>query len=90
MEREQFDKNAFDDTKVFFVNANKKNADKENIAYEMAIAAVMLRFNTGVTLFKQDIDGTFKPIVVKTIKSLNKKGKEVFTYTIDCSTQLIP
>ena len=33
-------------------------------AYEMANAAVLRQFNTGITLFKKNASGFFKPIVI--------------------------
>lgn len=56
----------------------KGNPNKNNLAYEMAMAAVLNQFNTGVTLSK-DNTGKFKPIIVKTTPNPNKPRKKIYT-----------
>ncbi len=56
------------------------DSTKLNYAYEMAMAAVLNQFNVGVTLHKKDVNGNFKPIVVKTtVPNPNKPMKKVYT-----------
>ncbi|MEQ1554984.1 MAG: hypothetical protein ABL929_12435 [Ferruginibacter sp.] len=57
----------------------KGNPNKNNLAYEMAMAAVLNQFNTGVTLSKKDNTGKFKPIIVKTTPNPNKPRKKIYT-----------
>lgn len=73
-------KDAFDyyQNKVFYNNANRYN-----LAYEMAMAAVLNQFNTGVTLFKKNSNGNFKPIVVYTTTPDASKPKKK-KYFQDC------
>jgi len=67
-------KNYFE-TKIF-----KSNPNKDNLAYEMAMAAVLNEYNAGLTLDKKDANGNFKPIVVNTtIPNPNKPKKKVYT-----------
>lgn len=66
-----------------FFQLYKKNPRQENLAYEMATAAVLSEFNTGVTLYKKDAMGNFKPLVVKTTTP-NPRKPETKTYTQDC------
>ncbi|MEZ5034641.1 MAG: hypothetical protein R2796_06605 [Chitinophagaceae bacterium] len=73
----------FDEAKKYFRKEYKNNTNKENLAYEMAMAAVLNSFNTGITLHKKDSNGNFKPIVVKTvIPNPNKPKKK--QYVQDC------
>jgi hypothetical protein len=55
---------------------------KKNFAYEMAMAAVLKQFNTGVTLNKKNVSGNFKPIVVNTAPDPRKPRRTI--YTQDC------
>lgn len=55
---------------------------KKNYAYEMAMAAVLKQFKTGVSLNKKDEAGNFKPIVVNTITHPEKPKKKF--YIKDC------
>ena len=75
---------AFKDAEDYFkTKVFKSNPNKNNLAYEMAMAAVLKQFNTGVTLHKKDASGNFKPLVVNTtIPDPNKPKKKV--YTQDC------
>jgi len=62
------------------------NPNSTNLAYEMAMAAVLKQYDAGVTLSKKDTNGNFKPIVVNTTviprQGLFKPEKTV--YTQDC------
>lgn len=72
------DASDFYSTKIF-----KGNPNKLNLAYEMAMAAVLNQYNVGVTLNKKDASGNFKPLVVKTtIPNPNKPNKR--EYSQDC------
>jgi hypothetical protein len=53
--------------------------NQTNLAYEMAMAAVLTQFNTGVTLNKRDAAGNFKPIVVTTSTDPNNPKKTIYT-----------
>jgi len=53
--------------------------NKIDIAYEMAMSAVLLQFNTGVMLSKKDATGHFKPIIVKTERDPRKPKRIVYT-----------
>lgn len=79
---------AFKECRLHFERQYKKDPNQIHLAYEMALSAVLLRFNSGVTLLKQDASGAFKPIVIKTNKTINKRGKEELTYTIDCLQEI--
>ncbi|HQV07348.1 MAG TPA: hypothetical protein PKW62_11330, partial [Chitinophagaceae bacterium] len=70
----------FDKAKKYFENGD---TSKTNYAYEMAMAAVLNSFNSGITLHKKDSNGNFKPILVKTvIPNPNKPKKKI--YVQDC------
>ncbi|MFZ4770081.1 MAG: hypothetical protein ACOYLO_07850 [Ferruginibacter sp.] len=57
----------------------KGNPNHTNLAYEMAMAAVLNQFNTGITLSKKDATGNFKPIVVKTAPDPQKPKRIIYT-----------
>ncbi len=62
------------------------NPNQINLAYEMAMATTLN--NTGVTLFKQDTNGNFKPIVVNRTSTIKGSGifkRTVATYTQTCN-----
>lgn len=49
----------------------------------MAMAALLKQFNTGISLYKKDANGNFKPVVVSiSTPNPNKPKKKV--YTIGC------
>jgi hypothetical protein len=58
------------------------DSTKRNYAYEMAMAAVLKQYKTGISLNKKDASGNFKPIVVNTITHPEKPKKKF--YTRDC------
>jgi hypothetical protein len=67
-----------------FENKYKGNSNKENLAYEMAMSAVLTQFNSGVTLNKKDpATGKFKPLIVKTVIPDPSKPKKK-EYIQDC------
>lgn len=74
---------AFEAAQNHFLEVYKNNAKRRDLAYEMAMAAVLNQFNTGVTLSKKDASGHFKPIVVKKVIPNPNKPKKV-TYVQDC------
>lgn len=63
-------------------NVYKGNPNKTNLSYQMAMAAVLKQFNTGVTLNKKNTSGNFKPIVVNTVPDPRKPRRTI--YTQDC------
>jgi uncharacterized membrane protein YgcG len=65
-------------TKVF-----KNNPNKNNLAFEMAMSAVLKQFNTGITLFKKNTSGKFEPLIVTTSTPDPTKPKKK-VYTQDC------
>lgn len=69
-----------------FRDKYNSNPNKENLAYEMAMAAALKQYDAGVTLSKKDTSGNFKPIVVNTTviprQGIFKPEKTV--YTQDC------
>ena len=73
---------AFDKAKNNFEDRYKGNPNAKNLAYEMAMAAVLNQYNAGVTLNKKDASGNFKPIVVKASPDPKKPKKTI--YTQDC------
>lgn len=66
----------------YFEDKYDSNPNKVNLAYEMAMAAVLSKFNIGVALNKQNVDGKFIPVVVNGIVDPNKPKKII--YTQDC------
>ena len=76
---------AFEDAKKVF-EKKYKNYDttkQRNLSYEMAMAAVLKQYNTGITLNKKDSSGHFQPLIVNTATpDPNKPKKKV--YTQDC------
>ena len=74
---------AFKAAQDYYDKIYKGNPNKINLAYEMAMAAVIKQFNIGITLSKRDATGNFKPLVVTTIiPDPNKPKKKV--YQQDC------
>lgn len=78
---------AFENAYGYYFDKVYKSRDattKRNLSYEMAMAAVLNSFNTGITLHKKDpATGKFKPIVIKTvIPNPNKPRKK--EYVQDC------
>jgi hypothetical protein len=72
---------ALENAKKYFEKIYKGNANKINLAYEMALSAVLNQFNSGITLSKKDSTGHFAPIVVRTGTRLQNPKKII--YTID-------
>lgn len=67
---------AFKDAKTHFLKKFKNEINKENLAYEMAMAAVLTQFRSGVTLHKKNSNGNFKPLMVNTVILDPSKPKE--------------
>ena len=58
---------AFRKVRTYYENKYDGNYNRDNLAYEMAMAAVLSEYNTGIALHKKDPGtGNFKPLVVKT------------------------
>jgi hypothetical protein len=74
---------AFKEAWLYYKNIYKNNPNKNNLAYEMAMAAVLEEFKTGITLNKKDANGNFNPIVVITSTPNPNKPKQK-VYTEDC------
>ncbi|MFT3910928.1 MAG: hypothetical protein QM737_16030 [Ferruginibacter sp.] len=68
---------AFDKAKIYFERLYKGNPNQTNLAYEMAMAAVLNQFNTGITLNKKD-GSHFRPIIVKTTHDPQKPKKIIY------------
>ena len=63
---------------------NYDTTTQRNLAYEMAMAAVLSEYYTGITLHKKDpATGKFKPLVVKTATPNPNKPKKK-EYTQEC------
>jgi hypothetical protein len=74
---------AFEMATRYFEQKLINDPNKDNLAYEMAMAAVLKEYNTGITLNKRDAAGNFQPIIVNTtIPNPAKPKKKV--YTQDC------
>ncbi len=69
---------AFKAATLYYEKIYKGSPNQANLAYEMAMSAVLNQFNTGVTLSKQDTTGKFKPIIVKTAPNPNKPRKKIY------------
>jgi hypothetical protein len=78
---------AFDAAFEHFKTENKTDPNKNNLAYEMAMATVINQFNTGVTLCKRDAtSGKFVPLVVRTEIQTSSNGRRAKTvYIRDCN-----
>jgi hypothetical protein len=70
---------AFKLAQVYFENVYKDHPNKIHLAYEMAMAAVLNQFNSGITLNKQNAAGNFTPIIVKTTPDPRKPKKTIYT-----------
>jgi uncharacterized membrane protein YgcG len=73
---------AYNKAYEYFLEKYKGDANQKNLAYEMAMAAVLKQFNTGFTVNKKDAAGNFKPIVVNTTQDPRKPKRTI--YTQDC------
>lgn len=74
---------AFDIATNYFLEKFNGVANQKDLAYEMAMAAVLNQFNIGITLSKRDNSGHFKPIMVKKA-ILNPNNPKKITYIQDC------
>ena len=71
---------AFSQAYNYFVkNIYKGQFNAENLAYEMAMSAVMTEFKTGITLYKRNDQKKYYPIVVKSENDPFSLGKKVYT-----------
>lgn len=76
---------AFNDAQEYYRGVYKSydTTTRRNLAYEMAMSAVLKQFNSGITLHKRDSTGHFQPLIVNTTTpNPNKPKKKV--YTQDC------
>jgi hypothetical protein len=74
---------AYEYLKENYENSGMVDSIARNKSYEMAMSAVLKKFNTGVTLNKADLNGNFKPIIVNTVTpDPNRPRKK--TYTQEC------
>lgn len=77
---------AFEKARIHYEkNVYINNPDAKNLAYEMAMSAVLEQFNSGVTIFKKNANDIFEPLVVNTT-IIPKQGRkpEQRIYTQDC------
>jgi hypothetical protein len=70
---------AFEKATKYFRDKYEGHPNKKNLAYEMAMSAVLTEFGVGVTLNKRDAAGNFKPIIVTTSTDPNKPKKTIYT-----------
>lgn len=73
---------AFKKAMQYYEDKYKDNPNSTHLAYEMAMAAVLKHFGTGITLNKKDATGKFKPIIVKMTPNPRKPKK--IDYTQEC------
>ncbi len=69
---------AFKDAFDYHEAKYKGELNKRNLAYEMAMAAVLKEFNVGVTLNKKDASGNFEPLIVNTMTDPQKPKKKIY------------
>jgi hypothetical protein len=69
----------FKSAEKYFLALYKNETNKANLAYEMAMAAVLTKFNTGVTLNKMDANGKFKPLIVSITTDPHKPKRKIYT-----------
>jgi len=83
-EKSEADK-LFSDATEFYRRQFKKISNNKNLVYENAMAAVLAKFETGVTLMKLDAeDNAFSPIIRQVNTSTNNRGKTVTTFSNPC------
>jgi hypothetical protein len=70
---------SFKEATKYFFDKYDGNPNQENLAYEMAMAAVLSKFNTGITLNKQDVSGNFKPIIVTQVTDPKKHKRTIYS-----------
>jgi len=58
------------------------NPNRINLAYEMSMAAVLSKYNAGVTLHKKDASGKFQPLVVNVTPDPRRPRRTI--YKQDC------
>ena len=73
---------AFEDARNYFRKLYTNSPNKENLAYEKAMAVVLKEYNTGVTLNKKDATGHFIPIIIRKTTDPRKPKRSI--YTQDC------
>ncbi|MEC5172346.1 hypothetical protein [Chryseobacterium nepalense] len=62
-----------------------KQSKTEDEAFALAHAYVLQKYNTGMTISKQDSSGNFKPIFVKETKNPTDPNKANYEQTQDCN-----
>lgn len=72
----------YDSINKYFLDVYRGNVNQDNLAYEMAMGAVLTQYHLGVTLNKKDANGNFKPIVVRASKDPKKPKRTI--YIPDC------
>lgn len=73
---------AFNAATQYYQKLDNNESNVNNLAYEMAMSAMLSSYNTGVTLMKQDKStGNFQPIMQNVSKSLDSKGKVTTSYS---------
>lgn len=69
---------AFDLARSHYKKVYKGDPNQQNLAFEMAMAAVLGQYNAVVTLNKKDVSDNFKPIIVKTSPDPKKLKKVLY------------
>jgi hypothetical protein len=70
---------AFVAARDYYKKLYKNNPNNVTLSYEMAMAAVLTQFNTGITLSKMDANGNFKPLIIRTVQDPYKPRKKIYT-----------
>lgn len=68
----------FNNAKRYYKKIYKGNPNMDNLAYEMAMAAVLNKFNSGITLSKKNAAGNFKPIVISITNDPRKPRRIIY------------
>ncbi|MCX8522305.1 hypothetical protein OF897_00015 [Chryseobacterium formosus] len=63
----------------------RKQGKSKNEAYELAMAFVLKKYNSGIGLSKKDANGDFKPIFVEELKDPNNPKKSIYNKTDNCN-----
>jgi len=77
---------AYEKARLYFKETYKDTTSDKHLIHQLAMAATISQFNIGITMFKKDSSGHFKPLMVKRTvipKDRNNK-KEKVIYTIEC------
>ncbi|MXS72998.1 hypothetical protein GSF70_17485, partial [Flavobacteriaceae bacterium W22] len=63
----------------------KKQGKSKNEAYELGMAFVLRKYNSGIGLSKRDGNGDFKPLFVEELQDPNNPKKKTYNKTDNCN-----